>query len=121
MFLCFSKSEPRKDISYFRKMNIQSSKIESKNAVKTFSYFRKLKFSTPSLKNSVFSGEPLRVFHHCFFSAFIHFITVFSGCFVSPLVLLLFFECFHFSIFLYRDCFLSGTSFLRCCTRVLRI
>ena len=52
---------------------------------------------------------------------FIHFITVFSGCFVSPLVLLLFFECSHFSKFLYRDCFLSGTSFLRCCTRVLRI
>ena len=52
---------------------------------------------------------------------FIHFITVFSGCFVSPLVLLLFFECFHFSKFLYRDCFLSGASFLPCCTRVLRI
>ena len=70
MFLCFRKRESRKDISYFRKLNIQSSKIESKNTVKTFSYFRKLKFSTPSLKNSVFSGEPLRVFRHCFFSCF---------------------------------------------------
>ena len=44
--------------------------------------------------------------HHCFFMCF----------FFSPLILLLFFECFHFTKFLYRDCFLSGTSFLCCCT-----
>ena len=104
--------------------------------LKCFLYFRKLKFSTPSLKTPIFLGEPLRVFHHCFFRcfhftidfyylfwvfslliAFVHFITV-SLCvfFFSPLILLLFFECFHFTKFLYRDCFLSGTSFLCCCT-----
>ena len=108
--------------------------------LKCFLYFRKLKFSTPSLKTPIFLGEPLRVFHHCFFRcfhftidfyylfwvfslliAFVHFITVSLGVFFlffffSPLILLLFFECFHFTKFLYRDCFLSGTSFLCCCT-----
>ena len=34
----------------------------------------------------------------------------------SPLMLLLFFECFHFTNFLYRDCILSGTLFVCCCT-----
>ena len=28
----------------------------------------------------------------------------------------MFFGCFHFTNFFYRDCFLSGTSFLCCCT-----
>ena len=49
--------------------------------------------------------------------AFVHFITVSSSVFISPLILLLFFECFHFTNFLYRECFLSRTSFLCCGTR----
>ena len=93
-------------------------------------------FSSKLKKPLLFLGEPFRVFHHCFcrcfhftidfyycfqvFSlliAFVHFITVSSGVFISPLILLLFsFLCFHFSNFLYCDCFLSGTSFLCCCT-----
>ena len=48
--------------------------------------------------------------------ASVHFITVSSGVFTSPLILLLFFECFDFTNFLYHDCFLSVTSFLCCCT-----
>ena len=35
-----------------------------------------------------------------------------SGVFISPLILQLFFECFHFTNFLCRDFFLSGTLFL---------
>ena len=59
-------------------------------------------------------------FHHwfllLFLGVFIVHVTVSSGVFISPLILLLFFKCFHFTNFLYRDCFLSGTSFLCCCT-----
>ena len=59
-------------------------------------------------------------FHHwfllLFLGVFIVHVTVSSGVFISPLILLLFFKCFHFTIFLYRDYFLSGTSFLCCCT-----
>ena len=47
--------------------------------------------------------------------AFVHF-TVSSHVSISPLILILFFECYHFTNFLHRDCFLSGTSFLGCCT-----
>ena len=42
------------------------------------------------------------------------FITDSSDVFISPLILLLLFVCFHFTNFFYRDCFLSGTSFLSC-------
>ena len=87
-------------------------------------YFRKLNFSTLTLKSSYFF---FRRAYHCFFKcfhftitidfyycfrvfslliAFVHFITVFSGVFISPLILLLFFECFNFTNFLYCDCFL---------------
>ena len=43
------------------------------------------------------------------------FMNVSSGVFISPLILQLFFECFHFTNFLCRDVFLSGTLFLCCC------
>ena len=41
---------------------------------------------------------------------FVYFITVSSGVFILPLILLLFFKCFHFTNFFYHDCFLC------CCT-----
>ena len=58
----------------------------------------------------VFIADCVCSLHHCFFRCF------FFCFFFSPLILLLFFECFHFTKFLYRDCFLSVTSFLCCCT-----
>ena len=137
-FLYFRKEKLRKNFLYFLKRKLflcfgkQLSELEKwKNpALKNFLYFKKWDFSTPSIKNYCFLGEPFRVFHQCFFRcsdftvdfyyclliAFVHSITVSSGVFISPLVLLLFFECFHFTNFLYRDWVLSGTSFLRCCT-----
>ena len=64
-------------------------------------------FLAASFKNSCFfSGEPLRVFHYRFFRCF-YFTTDFYYCF---------FRYFHFTNFLYRDYFLSSTSFLCCCT-----
>ena len=108
--------------------------MKKKPLLKCFLYFRKLNISTPTLKK-YFLGESLRVFHHCFFRCFhfiiniyycfrvfsllivfVHFVTVYLGVFILLLILLLFFECFRFTNFLYRDCFLSGTLFLCCCT-----
>ena len=129
----------RKVFLIFFQKNFQSSKKE-KNTLKMFFYFRKSNFSTPSLENSYFLREPLRVFHHCFFRcfhftigfyycfrafslliAFVHFITVSSGVFISPPILLLFFECFHFTKFLYRDFFCLVICFCVVVPRVLRI
>ena len=96
-------------------------------------FLEEMKLFNPKLQKLLFFlGEPLRDFHHCFFRC-LHFtndfyycfwtfsllivlvhVTVSSGVFISPLILLLFFKCFHFTNFLYRDCFLSGTSFLSC-------
>ena len=85
LFLYFRKREPGKKFLYFRKQNFQSSKNEKKKTTfKMFFYFRKLNCSIPSLKISYFFlGEPLRVFHHCFFRCF-HFtidFTIVFGCF----------------------------------------
>ena len=59
------------------------------------------------------------LFYYCFrvFSLLIAFVQfIFSSIvFISPLNLLLFLEGFHFN-FLYRDRFLSGSSFFCCCT-----
>ena len=54
LFLYFGKREPGIIFLYFRKWNFQSSKNEKDPLLKCFSYFRKLNFSTPSLKNSYF-------------------------------------------------------------------
>ena len=69
-----------------------------------------LKIKTPGF----FSGQPLRVFHHCFFQVFSFFTTVFS----EFLLLIAFFQVI---IFLHLDSFfcwifLSDTSFLCCYT-----
>ena len=64
------------------------------------------------------------LFHHQLLLLFLGFssliafdiITVSSVVFILPLILLLLFECFHLISFLFRDSFLSGTSFLYCCT-----
>ena len=42
--------------------------------------------------------------------AFAYFITISSGAFILPLILLSLFECIHFTNFFYHDCFLC------CCT-----
>ena len=113
----------------------QSSKNEKMTLKKLLIFLEEMKLFNPKLQKLLFFlGEPLRDFHHCFFRC-LHFtidfyycfwtfsllivlvhVTVSSGVFISPLLLLLFFKCFHFTNFLYRDCFLSGTSFLCCCT-----
>ena len=79
-----------------------------------------MKLFNPKLKETpvlLFSRETLRAFHHCYFRcfhfninsyycfwvflfliAFVHF-TVSSGVFITPLIWLFFFECFHFTNF----------------------
>ena len=84
-----------------------------------------MKLFNPMFKKLLFFlGEPIRIFNRCSFRCFHliidfyncfrmfpllivfgHFITVSSCVFLSPLILLLFFECFQFTNFLYRDCF----------------
>ena len=129
--LMFQEKGTPKKFFIFEKIELSELK---KSLLKCFLYFRKLNISTPTLKN-YFLGESLRVFHHCFFRyfhfnidiyyclrvfslliVFVHFVTLYSGVFILLLILLLFFECFRFTNFLYRDCFLSGTLFLCCCT-----
>ena len=65
------------------------------------------------IKLLFFSGETLRVFHHCFFRCF-HFSSLFFGCFHCWL------HFFMSTTFLYPNCFfaafLPGNSFLCCCT-----
>ena len=87
----------------FREATFRARKMENP-ALKNFLYFSKWDFSTPSIKNYCFLGEPFRVFHQCFFGcsdftvdfyyylliAFVHSITVSSGVFILPLVLLSF-------------------------------
>ena len=103
--LYFRKKEPWKNFFVFQKVTFR--------ARKCFLFFKKWNFSISSLKTLVlFLGEPLRVFHHCFFR-----------CFISPLIINIVFGCFHCwlhwftSLFLLcHDFFLSGTSFLSCYT-----
>ena len=109
----FRKRKPRKvyyifskrRCSYISGSNLKSLKNEKKPLLKCFLCFRKLNFSIPSLKISCFYlGEPLRVFHHCFFT--IHF----YYCFRVFLLLIAFvhfnnprvfhnyfFRCFYFT------------------------
>ena len=110
------KRNPRK-FFLFTKMELSEHKTwkkKKKTLLKCFSYFRKLNFLTPSLKDSYYLGERLMVFHHCFFKyfhftidfyfwfwkfllliPFFHFITVSSGVFMSTLILLFFFDCLY--------------------------
>ena len=122
----------------FQEVTFRAQKIKKPTLQRSL-MFQEMKRFNPKLKKFLFFlGEPFRVFHHCFYRyfhftidfcfrvfslliAFVHFITVSLCIYISPLILLLFFECFHFTNFLYRDCILSGTLFLCCCTRVLRI
>ena len=108
-------------------------KKKKKTLLKCFSYFRKLNFLTPSLKDSYYLGERLMVFHHCFFKYF-HFTIDFYFWFWKFLLLIpffslhhCFFRCFYvntdftilfwlFILFTLVTIFLSGTSFLSCCT-----
>ena len=55
-FFIFQKTK----LSEFEKWN------QDTHPLKMFFYFRKLNFSTPSLKNPLFLEEPLKVFHHGF-------------------------------------------------------
>ena len=77
LFLYFRKKEPRKSSLLFQKVTFR--------APKCFLFFKKWKFSIPSLKTLVlFLGEPLRVFDYRFFR-----------CFISPLIFTIVFGCFH--------------------------
>ena len=96
-----------------------------------FLILQEMKLPSSKLKKFLFLGDHLRVFHHCFLRCF-HilppffyycfrvfllliylfisptlgfFITVFQVFLFHHWFLLLFFECFHFARFLYRDCF----------------
>ena len=120
-FLCFRKQRPQKNFLFFsqkkvflifrgketyekffhlRKWNFQSTKNEKrkkKTLWKCFSCFRKLNFSTPSLKGSYFLGERPMVFHRYFFKYF-HFTIDFYYWFWKFLLLIPFF--FTSSLFL---------------------
>ena len=129
------KRNPWKYFS-FKKMELSEHKKwkkKKKTLWKCFSCFRKLNFSTPSLKGSYFLGEWLMVFHRYFFRYF-HFTIDFYYWFWKFLLLIpffslhhCFFRCFYvntdftivfllFTIIYFGDHFLSGTSFLSCCT-----
>ena len=71
---------------YVSRSNFPTSKSKNNLLLKSFLYFRKWNFLGSSLKKSCF-------FFHYFL-----------------------FRCFHFTNFLYHDCFLLGTSLLCCCT-----
>ena len=97
----------------------QSSKNEKMTLKKLLIFLEEMKLFNPKLQKLLFFlGEPLRDFHHFFFRC-LHFtidfcycfwtfsllivlvhVTVSSGVFISPLILLLFFKCFHFTNFL---------------------
>ena len=118
----------------------QSSKNEKMTLKKLLIFLEEMKLFNPKLQKLLFFlGEPLRDFHHCFFRC-LHFtidfyycfwtfsllivlvhVTVSSGVFISPLLLLLFFKCFHFTNFLYRDCFCQVLRFCAVVLRVLQI
>ena len=118
---------PEKNLYISGNRTFRARKLKKNLLLKCFLYFRKLNFSTSSLKSSSFVlGEPLRVFHHHFFRyfhftfdfyycfwvlslliVFVHFITVSSGVtFFTTDFNYCFFECFHFINFLHRDWFL---------------
>ena len=119
----------KKAVLMFQEVTFRVRKMK-KPTLKKLLIFQEMKTFNLKLKKLLFFVvflEPLRFFHHCFFRCFhftidfycfqvfsllitfVHFITVSSGVFISPLILLLFFEYFHFTNFLYCDCFLSGT------------
>ena len=68
-----------------------------------------MELSSPKLKKLLFLGEPLRVFHHCFFRGFHFSPLIFTTVFRVFSLLIAFFHVTNFVAFL------SGTSFL-CCT-----
>ena len=101
-----------------------------------------MKLFNPKLKETpvlLFSRETLRAFHHCYFRcfhfninsyycfwvflfliAFVHF-TVSSGVFITPLIWLFFFECFHFTNLFTVTIFWQALCFFVVEPRVLRI
>ena len=93
--------------SYISGSNFPSLKNKKRTLWKNFLYFRKRNSVAPSFNNScVFSGEPLRVFHHCS-CVFISPLYCFSGVFIVDWI------CSFHQLSLP---WLSGTSFLCCCT-----
>ena len=108
-FLIFRGKETHENIFHLRKWNFQSTKNEKrkkKTLWKCFSCFRKLNFSTPSLKGSYFLGEWLMVFHRYFFRYF-HFTIDFYYCFWKFLLLIPFFSLHH----CFFRCFYVNTDF----------
>ena len=102
------KRNPRK-FFLFKKMELSEHKTwkkKKKTLLKCFSYFRKLNFLTPSLKDSYYLGERLMVFHHCFFKYF-HFTTDFYFWFWKFLLLIPFFSLHH----CFFRCFYVNTDF----------
>ena len=69
-----------------------------------------MELSSPKLKKLLFLGEPLRVFHHCFFRGFHFSPLIFTTVFRVFSLLIAFFHVTNFVAFL------SGTSLLCCCT-----
>ena len=123
-FLIFSQ---KKAVLMFREVTFRAWKMKKKKTLSKKLIFEETVLLNPKLKKLLFfSGEALRVFHHCFFICF-HFtidFTIALRCFhcwlhflTSPLfvqVFLLhhwfsdcFFECFHFTNFLYHDGFFA--------------
>ena len=99
LFLYFRKKEPRKSSLLFQKVTFR--------APKCFLFFKKWKFSIPSLKTLVlFLGEPLRVFHYCFLRCFISpFLLLFSGVFIVDCIYSLqFLLCHDFFYQVLRFC-----------------
>ena len=71
-FLVFSQ---KKAVLMFQEVTFRVQKMK-----KLFIFFQEIKLFNPKLKNSSFLGEPVRVFHHCFFKYF-HFTIDFYYCF----------------------------------------
>ena len=69
-----------------------------------------MELSSPKLKRLLLLGQPLRVFHHCFYRCF-HFTPLIFTTFWGVILLLI--TLFHVTNF---AAFMLGTSFLCCCT-----
>ena len=112
----------KKTVLKFPEVTFRARKMK-KPTLKKLLIVQEIKLFNPKLKKLLFFlKERFRLFHSWillfffgwFYCGFI--LHRFVRCFYLPLILLLFFECFHVTNFLYRDFFLSGTSFLCCCT-----
>ena len=118
----FAKNSYQVHFLVFRKMELSSlSELEKSKepSHKKFLIFQEMESSSSKLKKLLFLGEPLTVFHHCFFKCF-HFTIDFYYCwlhlFFSP-TLGFFITClcrgFYFTAdyYCFSDAFISPTFF----------